>query len=333
VNGQTLEEENIEFVDLLSDWVDVDNHPILIYPLHRIKNVDTKLYGGQQFERMTSVFKAIVSQPQISTITKDELEDAAAVTQSQSASNNLSDYCWVACHLVKHHINKVFIPLIDQVVKRGSLIMKRLADIAFIAMENRSASDLKRVGLQQSVVGFDNLQSLKGYSYFQSTVRDIFYAHVDKIAQMCKDKCMDEIGCCQLLYWELTSGISNYSISDVKGGTNEKVLSTLATQMFEEMRDMIADNILLKSHNFFLVFMQRNLSGEILKDTSSFDEKLMEEMFELKMVKEQLKQQEEREKHNLQSFQEREVNLRDLSAQFSRFRLVQQIVAPIAVDI
>ncbi len=36
-------------------------------------------------------------------------------------------------------------------------------------------------------------------------------------------------------------------------------------------------------------FRQRDLSGEILKDTTSFDDKMLEEMFELTVVKEKLK--------------------------------------------
>lgn len=44
---------------------------------------------------------------------------------------------------------------------------------------------------------------MKGYTYFQSIVKDIYYEYVDKLIQICKMKCLDEISCSQLLYWEV----------------------------------------------------------------------------------------------------------------------------------
>jgi len=67
--------------------------------------------------------------------------------------------------------------------------------------------------------------------------------------------------------------------------------------------------------------MQRDLSGEVLKDISAFEDKLLEEIFELKKAKEELKLEEENEKAELANFQEKEVQLRDLSTQFSRFTI------------
>jgi len=95
----------------------------------------------------------------------------------------------------------------------------------------------------------------------------------------------------------------------------------LTTNLFNELRITITNNILLKGHNYFLVQMQRDLSGEILKDISAFEDKLLEEIFELKKAKEELKLEEEKEKAELQSLQEKEVQLRDLSTQFSRFTI------------
>ena len=53
-----------------------------------------------------------------------------------------------------------------------------------------------------------------------------------------------------------------------------------------------------------------------MKDTSSFDDRLLEEMFELSSAKEQLKKDEEKEKAHLAKDQERETTLRDLATQF-----------------
>ena len=88
-------------------------------------------------------------------------------------------------------------------------------------------------------------------------------------------------------------------------------------------------------------FRPRNISGEILREVSSFDNNLMEEIFELKVVKGVLKEEEEKERHVLQSYQEQEQILKvsaksrsdkaltlrqDLAAQFTRFKLVANAV-------
>jgi hypothetical protein len=49
----------------------------------------------------------------------------------------------------------------------------------------------------------DDFQNQRGYSYFRSIVKDIFIQYVDRIAQICKEKCMNEIACTQVIYWEL----------------------------------------------------------------------------------------------------------------------------------
>jgi uncharacterized linocin/CFP29 family protein len=73
---------------------------------------------------------------------------------------------------------------------------------------------------------------------------------------------------------------------------------------------------------FYTFCRQRNVSGEILKEVSSFEDKLIEEMFELKSVKEFLKKEEQLQQSNLSSHEAEEKQLRDLLQSFSRFKLV-----------
>jgi len=101
----------------------------------------------------------------------------------------------------------------------------------------------------------------------------------------------------------------------------EQILLELASNLFNEMCTTITNNILLKGHNVFLVQMPRDLSGEILKQISSFEDKLFEEIFELKKTKEDLALAEQKVNLGLQAYQEKETQLRDLATQFSRFSL------------
>jgi len=122
------------------------------------------------------------------------------------------------------------------------------------------------------------------------------------------------------VYWELTN--LQKTLNKVTGLEKpEQILLELASNLFNEMCTTITNNILLKGHNVFLVQMPRDLSGEILKQISSFEDKLFEEIFELKKTKEDLALAEQKVNLGLQAYQEKETQLRDLATQFSRFSL------------
>jgi len=263
---------------------------------------------------MVSVFKVITNAPDFSSISEEDVEESAAVG---SQRNNVFDYAWVASHIVQKQISQIFEPLIEQLCKRGEYIMKRLADIGFSIVESRSS---KKVGSRGSS-NEEQLSAMRGYSYFQSTVRDVFFEYVDKTAQICKRKCMDELACTQLIYWETAAKDITISKRSTKE-SNVQVLFDATLKLFTDIKDTIVDNVVLKCHNFFVIVMQRDLSGEILRDTSSFDDKFLEEMFELTTAKERLKKDEEIEKANQLNYQEKESVLRDLGTQFSRLKLV-----------
>jgi hypothetical protein len=89
-----------------------------------------------------------------------------------------------------------FVPLIEQLCERSSYVMKRLAGIASVVMEQRRENKLI------ASTYLDELHSLKGYAYFTSVIRDIYFDFVDKITRTCKEKCMDEVLCSQLHYLE-----------------------------------------------------------------------------------------------------------------------------------
>jgi len=125
-----------------------------------------------------------------------------------------------------------------------------------------------------------------------------------------------------VLLWEDMKNVQYIVPKKGKQDEINRLLLSLSSKLFAETFHVIIDNILLKSHQLFLVTMQRNLSGEILKDISTFDDALLAEMFNLKATQEHLHNEEEREKLRFQLYTEKENQLRDLSTQFSRFKLV-----------
>jgi len=70
-----------------------------------------------------------------------------------------------------------------------------------------------------------------------------------------------------------------------------------------------------------LVVAGRDISGRLLKDISAFDEKAMDQMFELGKSRMLMKVQEENETKNMQLYENQEKMLRDLVTLFSRFKL------------
>ena len=102
---------------------------------------------------------------------------------------------------------------------------------------------------------------------------------------------------------------------------NEEYIASVTTKAFAQMVQKMSGNILMKCHNYFLVVASRDISGRLLKDISAFDEKAIDQMFELEKSKISMKQQENLETKNLQTYDNQEKVLRDLVTLFSRFKL------------
>jgi len=201
---------------------------------------------------------------------------------------------------------QVFEPLIEQLCERGAYIMKRLPNLAFSTLEARKDRNVRGRG-------GDSLFAMKGYHYFCFTIRDIFYDYVERTTNICKQKCEDELRCTDLLYFELSNSKPELFSND---------FHELANSLFIEQRDIVSQNILLKCHHYFNVELARNLSGVVLKEVSALEDKRLEQMFQMTRVKEQLKIEEQLETLNIDSYSDKEHQLRDFTNQFSRFRLV-----------
>lgn len=55
---------------------------------------DNKLYGGQQFERLLSEYKAVANHTEISEVTMDDVATAAGINKL----NNIPNYAWAVSY-------------------------------------------------------------------------------------------------------------------------------------------------------------------------------------------------------------------------------------------
>jgi hypothetical protein len=142
-------------------------------------NTDIPLSGGHQFERLLTVFRSILNQPDMVRVSRDEVMDAATVAIAQPREK--ADIFWgklklelqseiilcvaffflkffylpspmaVASHIIRKRSQK-FVPFIKQLVRRGSFIMKRLVDIAFSIIDARRDQKYGNTGIGEKKI-------------------------------------------------------------------------------------------------------------------------------------------------------------------------------------
>lgn len=179
INGQSLEEEKSQ--DETGDWINFEYNPIKFDPSEwKIPHYNSKLYGGQQFERLLAEFKIVAEHIQMKEISSDEIANAAGPQKLTNASNCL----WVASDIVNQRLKKELIPLIDQFFIRAIYIMKRLINIAENMMYNIKKNKRKNED--------EFLDEIEHYSFFVHAIRDLYSKFIDETAKNCKKKCKEE---------------------------------------------------------------------------------------------------------------------------------------------
>lgn len=129
------------------------------------------------------------------------MDDIATATGPQKL-NNASNITWASSDIAQKQIQRTLMPLLDQLFKRSTYLMKRLVDVVDNMMEN-AKKNRKRTGKtaspdQKFVEEFDE------FPFFVHAVKDLYFRYVDEVAEACKRKCKDEFYGTRLIYWELT---------------------------------------------------------------------------------------------------------------------------------
>eukprot|EP01132_Coremiostelium_polycephalum_P007622 gene7622-9377_t len=321
VNGQTLEEEKAQQGDG-GEWVDLYNRPIKFDAEEiGVAYWEAKLYGGQQFERLMSEFKAVCDNTKISELTIDDVATATGINKL----NNIPNYAWAASDLAQQKSQDALVPLIEQLCERSVYIMKRLADVSDKVIDGR-----KKNRLNSHITGAYNhhhhhnnnrttldIDNADQYPYFTHHVKDLFYKFIEQTAKICKEKCMDEFYSTRTIYWELTEHPEN-SLSHLRNDHQDTktAVEQLTTQLFETIRKRITKNVLLKFYNFFLVPMQTELWNEIQGKITCLSNESLEQIFEVHATKDQLKEDEKLQQSILEKYSQNDELFLKAASQF-----------------
>jgi len=320
-NGQTLQEEKSE----LGEWFDAKGQ-VLSVSDSELPYADTRIYGGQQFERLLAEFKAVSSGLEMDDLPMDDVATAGGPNKL----NNVTTVAWAASDLARRAVHRSFLPLLDQLIKRATAIMVRLTDIAVKMMiqaykKNKSRQSAAgpgartagtlRGGAAAQQQEFD--VSPEEFPYYTHHVKDLFAEFVSHVADECREKCMDEFYCTRLIYWELQQLQQSSSKSAQTASLTPENVHPLAQEIFNSTKLRITRNILLKCHNYFLVPMQSPLWGEIHGKVSSLSNQTLEELFEVPLTTQRLQDEQRTLQHILDKFVQQEANFQTASHSFS----------------
>jgi len=322
-NGQTLEEEYV--IDAAGVWRDSSHKRIRFNPKKwQIPYYDTRLYGGQQFERLLNEFKAVADHTSITTVTMDEVATAIGPNKL----NNAPNYAWVASDIAQKKAQKELRPLVDQLFKRAVYIMKRLTGIVDKMLENQKKEEMKGRGGRGGNMGGGGggrgasmgggVTDVETFIYFTHYVKNLYYQFIERIADVCKDKCMDEFYCTRIIYWDLSNFTKNKlpgtNASEEEG---RSAVRELATQVFDEIRSRLTRNVLLKLYNYFLLPMQSDLWGEIQGEITCMSDAVIEELFDVHATRQKMMETESTYVEMLTKNRDQEVMFLDAASNFS----------------
>jgi len=283
VNGQTLEEEKRQFGD--GDWVDSHNRIIKFDPEEwGIPYWDSKLYGGQQFERLLSEFKAVAENATLPEVTMDDIATAAGINKL----NNIPNYAWAASDLAQQKSQEEFIPLLEQTCSRANFVLKRLTSIVEKIM------DMRRKSRWDNSNGTVDVNNIDMYPFFTYHVKDLYNKFVDVTSKNMQAKCMDEFYGTRTIFWEYTEYADRKLPMDRSDAEETKrAVDSLARDLFERLKERITKNVLLKFYNFLLVPMQTSLWAEIQGKVTTLTDEQLDQIFEVNATRNKLEADEQ----------------------------------------
>jgi len=328
LNGQTLKEESAQ--EDAGDWHDADHKPIQYDPAAwGIPYWDSKLYGGQQFERLLAEFKSVCDHTTIEEVTLHDIATAAGPNRLTTPAN----FAWTASDIAQKKTQAALLPLVDQLFARAVYILKRLVDIVDKMIENKRKAATRRAGSSgaalSGTLGRKNADiaigasviNIDDYPYFTHSVKEMYFKFVDQFANSCKAKCLDEFYCTRLLYWELQQNgadLHQFNVDAKKGGEAiRKAVTQLADKLFVDVRSRITKNVLLKCYNYFLIPMQTDLWGEVQSKITTLSDQMLEELFEVTVTKTKLKDDEKVLQQILTTFHDQEAVFLEAANSFS----------------
>eukprot|EP01116_Phalansterium_solitarium_P008438 TRINITY_DN22350_c0_g1_i1.p1 TRINITY_DN22350_c0_g1~~TRINITY_DN22350_c0_g1_i1.p1 ORF type:complete len:681 (-),score=139.34 TRINITY_DN22350_c0_g1_i1:83-2125(-) len=298
INGQTLDDEKDS--DETGSWKTCDFAPLKLSAevYDRVPHADSKLYGGQQFERLLAEFRVVSDQLRLGFVGEDEIATAAGPNKVTNASN----FIWAASDIAQKQLQRALLPLIEQLFRRAVYVMKRLVNVA----DSMIASQAKSV--RRSTAHGGVLDDVTEYPFFTHKVKDLYFSFIDKTSEECKKKCLDEFLSTRLIHWEAIN-LDGAAAPTAKVGSaadaHKEVLKK-ADEIFERIRNRVTKNVVLKTYNYFLVPLQTSLWTEIQGNITCLPDVDLKELFEVSASVSRLKDEEQRMQGIIRQFGEQE---------------------------
>jgi len=276
INGQTLIDEVAD--DDIGQWKNSDWQEVRFDPSEwKIPHYNSKLYGGQQFERLLAEFKAVVEHQAIGEINADTI----ATTAGPMKLNTVNNATWAAADIAQRALTRQLSPLVDQLFKRAVAILVRLTSIADSMISN---SRRKAHGATQE----DLLDEIARFPNFTYHVKSLYTRFVEDTAEKCNKKCKDEFYSTRLIHWELNNLESTQFQVDPSPDAMLKKVADLASTTYERVKARVVKNVMLKTYNFLLVPMQNELWSEVQGAVTVFSDQELVELFDVNSSKSML---------------------------------------------
>lgn len=324
-NGETLAQEHAD--ENAGPWMDCNHQVINFDPDDLdIPNADARLYGGQQFARLLKEFRAICSTVSIGEISKSEVATAAG----PSRVNNASVFAWAASDLAQKRCQRALMPLVEHLFTRASHILVRLADIVMHIVESQAKAERQQQTQMNSAMGGlsgasafasvlqAQLISVEDYPYFVQHVKALYSEFVQQASKTCAEKCLDEFYCTRILYWDVNNRKEPLpDVSKLSDDDAVKAVGDFAGKLFDELRERIVENVLLKCHHFFLVPVQTDLWGDVQGKVTQLEDQAIAEMFQVTTTRDRFKRDEEKLRNHVRKLQDQEMALQQSVNGFS----------------
>jgi hypothetical protein len=353
-NGQTSAEERAEAGVL---WRDAAHAVRAVDDAKwKINGADAKLYGGQQFERLLSEFRALVLNTPMPDLNAADIAVAAGPQRLGGAPSNVA---WAASELVRRAVTHAFAPLIDQLLERAVFVLERQLAIAERILDQKAKQPVSTSGGPGAIgassgLGLSDLSSgasafgaslfgasdpvaaspapdaaaatnVKDFPYFTAAVKSFYLDVVYALADRARAKCLDEFRCTQMIMWN-AGGIDDSKLPSKKRDDPKELkknVSALSQDLFDAIKKRLADNVVLKCHNSLLVPISEFLYTEIQGKISRLTDADIEAMFEVGHNREKLGREEKQLEAVAKRFEKLEGDFMSAADQFTRTRQFQ----------
>jgi len=263
INGQSLEQEKT-MCGIDGQWVDGNGLPIGTGDAE-VPMSDNRLYGGQQFERLLSEFRIMAEQIPVPDISVNDIAAGGGASGIPSL-RNAPNFAWAASDLARQKTQEIFEPLVEQLGRRASYVLKRISEIAESIIEEQKRG--KGAGCDEN----DEDDSLEDYTYFVHFVRDKFTTFVDSTIERCVALCLDEFYSTRTVCWDVSE-------SHVADGVEEGNVKALASSIFDILRKRIISNVLLKFYQNLMVPFDTDLWDSLQREVSTLTDDTLNQLF------------------------------------------------------